>query len=220
MRLFLLVAVAAPAIAFGAPSARAITYDLNIDHCTGTCGLTDYGDVTVTDVTGGVHIDVQLQNGAKFNYNGGGGLNTFSFNFSQTVTAADITNVSLTGFTFVAPSSNQDGFGDFLYALNNSSGGASAANALLSFDVAGVTLADLTKSDAPGTANDVFFAADIFGTNGLTGLVGALNECTNCAPTPPGDTPIPGALPLFSSGMGLLGFLGWRRKRRLAKQAA
>lgn len=27
-------------------------------------------------------------------------------------------------------------------------------------------------------------------------------------------TPIPGALPLFASGGGLLGFLGWRRKRK------
>ena len=44
--------------------------------------------------------------------------------------------------------------------------------------------------------------------------------CLTCAPPPPGETPIPGALPLFTSGMGVLGFLGWRRKRRLARQAA
>ena len=27
-------------------------------------------------------------------------------------------------------------------------------------------------------------------------------------------TPLPAALPLFASGMGVLGFFGWRRKRK------
>ena len=27
-------------------------------------------------------------------------------------------------------------------------------------------------------------------------------------------TPLPGALPLFASGLGALGVLGWRRKRK------
>jgi hypothetical protein len=30
----------------------------------------------------------------------------------------------------------------------------------------------------------------------------------------PGDTPLPAALPLFASGLGALGVLGWRRKRK------
>ncbi|HET7912059.1 MAG TPA: hypothetical protein VFL49_08510, partial [Pseudolabrys sp.] len=77
------------------------------------------------------------------------------------------------------------------------------------------------------TSDNVFMAIDIFAKNvidpetgalGTTGTVGA-TLCTTCAP-PPGETPIPGALPLFTSGMGVLGFLGWRRKRRMARQAA
>jgi hypothetical protein len=32
--------------------------------------------------------------------------------------------------------------------------------------------------------------------------------------TPPDNTPLPAALPLFASGLGALGLLGWRRKRK------
>jgi hypothetical protein len=42
---------------------------------------------------------------------------------------------------------------------------------------------------------------------------------TGCGPSL-GATPIPGALPLFASGAGLFGFLGWRRKKRIAQLAA
>ena len=32
--------------------------------------------------------------------------------------------------------------------------------------------------------------------------------------TPVGTTPLPAALPLFATGLGGLGLLGWRRKRK------
>ena len=38
--------------------------------------------------------------------------------------------------------------------------------------------------------------------------------------TAPGATPLPAALPLFASGLGALGLLGWRRKRKAAALAA
>lgn len=34
--------------------------------------------------------------------------------------------------------------------------------------------------------------------------------------TPPAATPIPAALPLFATGLGAMGLLGWRRKRKAA----
>lgn len=38
--------------------------------------------------------------------------------------------------------------------------------------------------------------------------------------TPPPGTPLPGALPLFATGIGALGALGWRRKRKNAAARA
>jgi hypothetical protein len=36
----------------------------------------------------------------------------------------------------------------------------------------------------------------------------------------PGATPLPAAFPLFATGIGGLGLLGWRRKKRAAARAA
>ena len=52
----------------------------------------------------------------------------------------------------------------------------------------------------------------------ISGLVSCGPNGSECAPVP-SPTPVPGALPLFVSGAGLLGFLGWRRKRRTATMA-
>ena len=38
--------------------------------------------------------------------------------------------------------------------------------------------------------------------------------------TPPADTPLPAALPLFTTGLGALGLIGWRRKKKSAALAA
>jgi len=39
-------------------------------------------------------------------------------------------------------------------------------------------------------------------------------------PPAPGATPLPAAFPLFAGGAGLLGFLGWRRKKHVAQLAS
>jgi hypothetical protein len=40
--------------------------------------------------------------------------------------------------------------------------------------------------------------------------------CDNCGP-PPGATPLPGAMALFAGGLGVLGMVGYRRRKRAAR---
>jgi hypothetical protein len=71
-----------------------------------------------------------------------------------------------------------------------------------------------TTSDFVSTGTDffvnVFFAGDL-----PTGFSG--EWITDFTPAP---TPLPGALPLLASGLGALGLLGWRRKRKVAAVTA
>ena len=80
-------------------------------------------------------------------------------------------------------------------------------------------------SGAPGSGfdpNGLFFTStptDIIDFNGqifdeTAGLFGELSPTTASA------TPLPAALPLFGSGLGAMGLLGWRRKRKAQAVAA
>jgi uncharacterized protein (TIGR03118 family) len=64
--------------------------------------------------------------------------------------------------------------------------------------------------------NELFFtSAPInpdFGT--VDGLFGEIS------PSPASATPLPAALPLFATGLGALGFLGWRKKKKATAPAA
>ena len=53
-----------------------------------------------------------------------------------------------------------------------------------------------------------------------TGWSGSLDITYNFTPSTTAETPLPAALPLFATGLGALGLLGWRRKRKAAALAA
>jgi hypothetical protein len=57
----------------------------------------------------------------------------------------------------------------------------------------------------------------------LAGEVGGNGEdllAVTISDTPPTVTPLPAALPIFAGGLGALGLLGWRRKRKRATAIA
>jgi len=59
-------------------------------------------------------------------------------------------------------------------------------------------------------------------STGFSTFAGGLTSATPFAAIsapPPAVVPLPAALPLFGTGLGILGFLGWRRRRKLAESA-
>ncbi|MGA7790657.1 MAG: VPLPA-CTERM sorting domain-containing protein, partial [Xanthobacteraceae bacterium] len=117
--------------------------------------------------------------------------------------------IDATSFTFqdgVQTLSNTDASGTFV----------------ISTDAVGDITSWLLTADIPGsyylirTSNlavtDGVFDVGTFGT-----IDNTLNEGFNTEDTgvwTPSTTPLPAALPLFASGLGAIGLLGWRRKRK------
>ena len=66
---------------------------------------------------------------------------------------------------------------------------------------------------APGTYTMLFIGGLPSGTTGSY-------EASITAGAPLSETPLPAALPLFVTGLGAMGLLGWRRKRKDAAVAA
>src|SRR4030095_10786391 len=60
-------------LAFAAATAFADSYQLTIDHCTGGCGPAPYGTITTSNIIGGVHVVVSLNNGNLFVLTGANG---------------------------------------------------------------------------------------------------------------------------------------------------
>jgi hypothetical protein len=81
---------------------------------------------------------------------------------------------------------------------------ASISSSFFNITVATSNSGDLTSSLGPTT----FMSA----SNGFSPGTWSVSD-------PPSATPLPAAVPLFAGGLGALGLLGWRRKRKAAALA-
>jgi hypothetical protein len=83
------------------------------------------------------------------------------------------------------------------------------------FDV--TVRADLCNGSGPCSFDNLF--AGVLGWDGIS-VDYELNPATLPKPTNLFATPIPGALPLFATGLGIFGGLGWHRKRGCRRNPA
>jgi hypothetical protein len=206
MKKFVVVAFATLALAFVAipASATSITYTLTSDHCSGGCGTSPFGTITLNDSgsTGDVLVTVSLLNGARFVDTGFAGA--FGFNLVGDPTIA-VTGLP-SGFGLSSTTAGDlhfDGLGFFDYAITGP-GPSTPFSGTLSFHVlaTGLTVASFADLSTLPADDQAFFVADILGANGNTGPVGALLPCTtNCPTQQLNEAPEPGALILLASGL-------------------
>jgi hypothetical protein len=195
---------AAAALFVLAGQSQAAVYTSNLDLFATNAGIapagTILGVVTITDVTGGVTVDVKLQNGAEFVNTGG--HTTFAFNLNPTSLLTNISQISglTSGFTFQTPvpgSYADPSFGPFSYGIECTTGCPNGgtnppvppSSGPLDFKISGVTTSDFTA------VTGFVFASDLIGPSGGTGAVA-------------GD-PLVASVPEPSTwAMMILGFLG------------
>jgi hypothetical protein len=193
-------------------SANTIVFSLTSDFCSGTCGTAPFGTVTATDIGAGeLQITVTLTAGENFAKTGAGGGQTLLWDLSGTPTLTDFTSaatnnqpVALASTT--AGSIMADGSGTWQYAVNcPTCGNGTSAPTLVPPITFDISATGLSSASLVQNGNGLFFAADIQGTNGNTGDVGA----------PTGTAvPLPGAFALFGSVLvGGLGISRWRKRR-------
>lgn len=192
-------------------SADVINYAFTVDDCSGTCGTGPYGNVRVSDIaTGEVQVTVTFNPVLKnFARTGAGGDESLLFDLSGTPTITSFTDVSsnvpITLASSTAGSIMADGTGTWQYAVGcpTCGGGQSAPvlDAPITFDISAV---GLSTASFVQNGNLLFFAADVGGTNGNTGDVGAPSRTTS--------VPEPASLAIF--GSALLGLGAAVRRRR------
>ena len=151
----------AAAVAGGATSASAVTFNLTSDHCTGGCGTAPFGTVDVTQVGANVNFVVDLANGppntVSWAQTGAADFQLFKFNATGVVVGDIAVTQTFAGKTLQANTGalNGDGTGPFSFGISCTTcgNGALGITSNLVFSIANATIADVTAGNNPETSS-------------------------------------------------------------------
>jgi hypothetical protein len=200
--------------------ADTVSFALNQDGCTGTCGTGPFATITLTESGTGssAYVTVSEVLGTSERFAGTGAGDALEFNVAGNVTI----NLLTSNFGAVSGSDTASAFGTFYHAvtcLTCQGGKAGNPSGPLSFTVGSAT--GVTIASFLGNSGGYMFASDIVGSNGNTGNVGSVYTPNNNSGTNTGSvvsTPEPGTVALLLGGLLVSGALAFRSKNRIAVQ--
>jgi hypothetical protein len=184
------------ACALGNSATAATVFTLTEDACTGTCGTSPYGTVTLNQINSNtVNVTVDLTSSEGFAGTGAG--EALEFNLSApSFTIGDLS----AGFAVGPAPAHASAFGTFLQSIECllcQGGNANNLGGPLSFNVNSAS--GIQISDFLANSKGYFFASDIVGTNANTGNVAAVGSQS--------AVPEPGTTMLLSAGLAVIGLL-------------
>jgi hypothetical protein len=134
----------------------------------------------------------------------------FDYKFESTTGFLDVTINGTSIGTLTAPGTLSGAFSSASFLVSGPL--LSLSDAVLAFVLDGVAGSSILLDNIifPGLINGDFQTGNLTGWSTQHSGTGSVNV----AETAP--VPIPAALPLFAAGLGAMGYMGWRRKRKLA----
>jgi len=192
----------------GQAEAETYTADLNVISSTTIAAPgTSLGTVTVTDITGGVTVDVTFNPSTVLFVDSGGPHTAFAFNLNPAVATSAIINITPNlapppGVTFTPETaSSNTPYGNFSNGIDGTfqNGGGHGVAGPLDFTILGVSTSNFVANDL-----GYIFAADVLGPNGGTGSIASRTFVA--------AVPEPSTWAMMILGFFGVAFMAYRRK--------